>query len=156
MLELTPFIARPCPPTVVAMSETQDFLDAMMPRLEHAERAIHNGDPEPRYETWTHHDPVTLFGAWLTATGWDDVSAVFRQIAGRFSDSVQGEYEIVAAYASGDLAYTVGYEHTTTKVDGVERVYTLRATQIYRREDGVWKVAHRHGDELPVVSPDLA
>lgn len=27
--------------------------------------------------------------------------------------------------------------------------YTLRVTQIYRREDGDWKVVHRHGDHLP-------
>ena len=135
------------------MSETQDFLDAMMPRLQEAERAIHNGNAEPRYETWSHEEPVTLFGAWLTATGWDDVSDVFRKIAARFSDSAVGDFELIAAGASGDLAYTVGFEHTTTKVDGVERTYTLRATQIYRRENGFWKVAHRHGDELPAVSP---
>jgi ketosteroid isomerase-like protein len=24
----------------------------------------------------------------------------------------------------------------------------LRVTQIYRREDGEWKLVHRHGDEL--------
>ena len=135
------------------MTETQEFLEAMMPRLEHAERAIHNGDPEPRYETWSHNEPVTLFGAWLSATGWDDVSEVFRMIAARFSDSASGEYELIAAGASGDLAYTVGFEHTKTKVDGAERTYTLRATQIYRREDGVWKVVHRHGDELDVINP---
>ena len=36
-------------------------------------------------------------------------------------------------------------------VDGVPvEPYTLRATQVYRREDGDWKVVHRHGDQLPV------
>jgi ketosteroid isomerase-like protein len=34
-------------------------------------------------------------------------------------------------------------------VDGVPvEPYTLRVTQIYRREDGEWKVVHRHGDQL--------
>jgi ketosteroid isomerase-like protein len=135
------------------MTETEAFLADMMPRLRDAERALHNGDAEPRYETWSHAEPVTLFGAWLTATGWQDVSEVFRKIAARFSDSASGEYELIAAGASGDLAYTVGYEHTVTKVDGVDRTYTLRATQVYRREDGVWKVVHRHGDELDAVGP---
>jgi ketosteroid isomerase-like protein len=43
----------------------------------------------------------------------------------------------------------VGLEHTSASVNGVPRTYTLRATQVYRREDGEWKVAHRHGSAPP-------
>jgi ketosteroid isomerase-like protein len=43
----------------------------------------------------------------------------------------------------------VGYEHTQAVVDGEPRTYSLRATQIYRREGGKWKVVHRHGSERP-------
>jgi ketosteroid isomerase-like protein len=28
--------------------------------------------------------------------------------------------------------------------------YTLRVTHAYRREDGDWKIVHRHGDGLTV------
>jgi hypothetical protein len=31
-------------------------------------------------------------------------------------------------------------------INGERRRYVLRVTQIYPREDGEWKVAHRHGD----------
>jgi ketosteroid isomerase-like protein len=48
----------------------------------------------------------------------------------------------------GDMAYTAGLEHTSASVDGQPRSYTLRATQVYRREGGEWKVAHRHGDTV--------
>jgi ketosteroid isomerase-like protein len=48
----------------------------------------------------------------------------------------------------GDLAYTAGFEHTEATVNGEPRSYTLRATQVYRREDGEWKVVHRHGDSV--------
>jgi ketosteroid isomerase-like protein len=59
--------------------------------------------------------------------------------------------DIVAAGVSGDLAYTVGYEHTAVSIDGVPaEPYTLRVTQIYRRELGEWKIVHRHGDAPPV------
>jgi hypothetical protein len=44
------------------------------------------------------------------------------------------------------MAYTVGFEHLAGTVDGEPRTYTLRATQIYRREGGDWRVVHRHGD----------
>ena len=46
------------------------------------------------------------------------------------------------------MAYTAGLEHISTSVDGEPRSYTLRATQVYRREAGEWKVAHRHGDTV--------
>ena len=53
----------------------------------------------------------------------------------------------------GDMAYTAGLEHTSCSVDGQAGSYTLRATQVYRFEDGEWKVAHRHGD---IVASDGA
>jgi ketosteroid isomerase-like protein len=46
------------------------------------------------------------------------------------------------------MAYTAGLEHSSASVDGQQRSYTLRATQVYRREEGEWKVAHRHGDTV--------
>ena len=46
-----------------------------------------------------------------------------------------------------DLAYTVSLEHTTASVNGAEpRPYVLRVTTIFRREDGEWKVVHRHAN----------
>ncbi len=60
-------------------------------------------------------------------------------------------FELVAAGVSSDLAYTVGYEHTSVSMDGVPvEPYTLRVTHVYRREDGEWKIVHRHGDRVPI------
>jgi ketosteroid isomerase-like protein len=56
---------------------------------------------------WSTKDPVTLFGAWLTSSGWDDISHTFSWLA------------------------------------------SLRVTHVYRREDGEWKIVHRHGDRVP-------
>lgn len=94
------------------------------------------------------NDPVTLFGVWLSGTGWDDVSRVFQVLASRFLTARRMTWTSSPPVWSGDLAYTVAYEHTTASVRGVPRTYTLRATQIYRREAGDWKLVHRHGDEL--------
>ena len=47
---------------------------------------------------------------------------------------------------------TVLMNHELAPTLGVVRVprkYSLRATQVYRREDGEWRVAHRHADTLP-------
>ena len=49
------------------MSETGDFLAATMPQLTDAEIAMHNGDAAPRIAMWSPNEPVTLFGAAVTA-----------------------------------------------------------------------------------------
>ena len=134
-----------------ASSELDDFLDSTIPRQVEVEEAIHRGDVGPRMEMWSKHDPVTLFGAWGPCkSGWDEVSRIFRWVASRFSESRSYDFELVAAGVSGDLAYTVGYERSTASVDGgPPEPNTLRVTHVYRREDGEWKIVHRHGDHLP-------
>jgi hypothetical protein len=74
-------------------------------------------------------------------------------LGGQFSHCPAYENEILAAEARGDLAYTVALEHTTASIGGAEpRPYVLRVTTIFRREDGNWKVVHRHGDPLSADS----
>lgn len=130
-------------------TETEEFLAKIMPLQMAAETAIHNGDVEPRLALWSRSDPVTLFGAVLSGSGWAELEPTFRTVASWFSDSTDYDFELVAAGASGDLAYTVGYEHNRVKVDGERRTYTLRATHVYRREDGEWRIVHRHADAPP-------
>jgi ketosteroid isomerase-like protein len=103
---------------------------------------------------WSTKDPVTLYGAGMSGSGWGQVSGIFRSIASRWSDCTDQRVEILAAGVSGDLAYTVELEHTSVSIDGAPvDPYTLRVTQVYRREDGEWKVVHRHGDRLPIDQP---
>src|SRR5689334_12500394 len=131
-------------------SPTEEFLAEMLPRQTAAERAMHNGDAGPRTALWSKADPVSLFGAWLPIrTGWADVSDAFRRVAAQFSDSREYRFEVVAAGASGDLAYTIGYEHNVVTLNGKPATYTLRVTHVYRREEGGWRIVHRHGDRPP-------
>jgi len=135
------------------VTEVDAFLSDMLPRQLVAEHALCRGDVDPRSGTWSQRDPVTLFGAGVRARGgWDEVSGPFRWLAGRFSALHDYAFELVAAGASGDLAYTVGFEHKTVVCDGELATYTLRVTHVYRREDGAWKIVHRHGDRGPEES----
>lgn len=135
-------------------TETDEFLADVLPAQRAAEQAIHNGDVEPRLALWSHRDPVTVFGAKLDASGWTDLEPTFRTVASWFSDSQEFEFEVIAAGASGDLAYTVGYERNKVQVEGRPRVYTLRVTHVYRREDGRWRIVHRHADFPPGADTD--
>jgi ketosteroid isomerase-like protein len=130
-------------------TETEAFLAEMLPRQRAAEKALHDGDVEPRLRLWTRADPVTLLGARLAATGWDEIEPAFREVASWFGGSESYELEVVAAGASADLAYTVGYERNVAVFEGARRAYTLRATHVYRREDGQWRIVHRHADPVP-------
>jgi ketosteroid isomerase-like protein len=130
------------------MTEHDDFLVWMRTALHDAEVALHNGDPEPRRALWSRNEPVSVLGAWRNAFGQAEVGALFTSLGDSFSDCTSYEFELLAFDVAGDMAYTAGLERTSTSVDGTPRSYTLRATQVYRRENNAWKVAHRHGDTV--------
>ena len=137
-------------------TETEEFLAEVLPAQRAAEHALHNGDVEPRLALWSHRDPVTLYGAKLSGSGWTDLEGMFREVASWFSDSQEFEFKVITAGASGDLAYTVGYERNKVVAEGRPRVYTLRVTHVYRREDGRWRIVHRHADHPPDADMDVA
>jgi ketosteroid isomerase-like protein len=131
------------------MSDRDEFLGWVETRLWDAELALHNGDAAQRTAIWSTNDPVTVLGAWMSASGHTELYDLFRVLAESFEDCTSYAHEVIAADVQGDMAYTVGYEHTQATVNGEPRTYSLRVTQIYRREDGEWKVAHRHADTVP-------
>ena len=131
------------------MTELERFVSWVQSVLRDAEIAVHNGDAGPRRAIWSQNDPVTVLGAWKNASGQQQLNDLFAHLAESFSDCTSYEFELLEAEVREDTAYTVGFEHTSASVNGVPRTYTLRATQIYRREGGAWKVAHRHGSAPP-------
>ncbi len=130
------------------MAESNDFLAWVKTSLYEAELALHNGDAVPRRAIWSRQEPVSVLGAWRNAFGQQELDQLFTSLAKQFSNCTSYRFELLAYDVVGDLAYTAGLEHTSASVDGEPRSYTLRATQIYRREDGLWKVTHRHGDTV--------
>lgn len=131
------------------MSQTEAFVASVLPRLTEADTALHKGDAGLRKAMWSHADPVTLFGAARSASGWSELAQLFDWLGSRFSNGTY-EYEVLAAGASGDLGYIVGIEHSSASIGGAEpEAYQLRVTTICRREKGEWKVAHRHADPTP-------
>jgi ketosteroid isomerase-like protein len=136
------------------MGEVEKFLETFVPRQEAADAAQHNGEPQPRMKIWSREDPVTVLGALgVAASGWDEVSETFRWVASRFEGAEDFKLEVIAAGVSGDLAYTVGYESSVLATDEGPRPHRLRVTHVYRRENGEWKIVHRHGDMLESEPP---
>ena len=133
------------------MGAREDFLEWVNTELKDAEIAVHNGDADPRRAIWSQNEPATVFGAWKSAFGRPEVDQLFDRLEQTFTDCTSYEIEIIAAEVIGDMAYTVGYEHTQASVEGAAATYTLRVTHIFRREDGEWKLMHRHADRLVAI-----
>jgi ketosteroid isomerase-like protein len=130
------------------MTDRDDFRAWVESDLHDAELALHNGDAGPRRALWSRNEPVSVLGAWRNAVGQREIDDLFTALGNSFSDCTSYAFELQAYDVVGDMAYTAGLEHTSASVDGQPRTYTLRATQVYRREAGEWKVAHRHGDTV--------
>jgi ketosteroid isomerase-like protein len=130
------------------MDDREAFVGWVKTALYQAELALHNGDPSPRRALWSRDEPVSVLGAWRNAHGQGELDELFTALGNSFSDCTSFAFELLAYDVVGDMAYTAGFEHTSASVDGQPRTYSLRATQVYRREDGEWRVAHRHGDTV--------
>jgi quercetin dioxygenase-like cupin family protein/ketosteroid isomerase-like protein len=131
--------------------EVDLFRSTILARHIEAEEAFVNGDPQPRMELWSKRDPVTLFGAiGMSESGWEALSHTFGWVATRFSKVSDFRIEVELVEVSGDLAYVLWFERFEGSIAGrpVEPV-TVRVTHAYRREEGEWKIVHRHADNPP-------
>lgn len=116
--------------------------------LETATDAFFAGDPAPVLAWWSHADDVSMFGgAGAYAQGWTSVKPGIEWAAAHFRGG-HGTRELVAMGESGDLAYTTYIERIEIRVEGSDEpsAIAFRITQIYRREQGDWKIIHRHAD----------
>ena len=119
-------------------------------RVAAALAAMGSGDPEPYIGCWAETEGATLFGALgPIERGHRRLAETFRWVGGRFGAGRLVPQNAVA-FASGDLAYTVGFERGEVAVDGGPvRPMTIRVTHVYRHIDGAWRLVHRHADFPP-------
>jgi ketosteroid isomerase-like protein len=119
-----------------------------------AGREITNGNPEVYKRLYSRRDDVTLanpFGP--PVRGWREVSATLDRAAGNYRDGEVVGFENVSTGIGSDLAYTVEVESYQARVGEADEIapVALRVTTVFRREEGVWKVVHRHAD--PITAP---
>jgi len=97
-------------------------------------------------EIWSHSDDVTtMHPMGGEQVGWEEVRASFEGAAGLMTDS---HVELVdqRIYAGTDLAYETGIERGSAKLAGEPIEFEHRVTNVYRLEDGQWKMIHHHTD----------
>lgn len=88
------------------------------------------------------------------ARGWDQVESTLERAVSQLREGRPHRFERISEYATEDLAFVLEIERCpgvkTTGADGIAP-FSLRATTVWRREDGGWKILHRHAD--PIASP---
>ena len=115
---------------------------------------ITNGNPDVYKSLYSRRDDVTLanpFGP--PVRGWSNVSATLDRAAEKYRDGEVVGFENVSTVVAADLAYTVEIESYRARVGGAQEMtpVSVRVTSVFRREDGAWKLLHRHAD--PITSP---
>jgi ketosteroid isomerase-like protein len=114
------------------------------------------GNPTPAKKLYSQRDDVTLgnpFGPF--ARGWKQVAQTMEQAASNYRDGDATGFENIAKCVTSELAYLVEVERLRSKVGGRSEVapLALRVTSVFRPEDGLWKIVHRHADPITTAQP---
>jgi ketosteroid isomerase-like protein len=131
------------------MSTSQDFQQAI-DQLEAATGQFITGDATAYKACWSQTENVTIFGAWgAYEQGWGQVGPRLDWAAARFQGGML-TCERLAQGWSGDTGYNIWLEKDMARLVEQEEAssFVLRVTHLYRREEGQWKVIHRHADAI--------
>ena len=137
------------------MSSIPDF-DAVIEPCHQALLAIINGDASGYRELYSQANDVTLgnpFGPFVR--GRAEVEERLELAASMYSGGELGEIETVSKHVTSELAYLVEVERCRAKVGGRSDMtpVAVRVTSIFRPEDGIWKLVHRHADPIVDFRP---
>jgi ketosteroid isomerase-like protein len=136
--------------------DADEDLDQVIERYHLALDAFMKGNHEPAKELFSAREDVTLgnpFGPF--ARGSTQVVETMKRAASHYRDGEASSFDAISKYVTADLAYVVEVERLKSKVGGREDVspVDLRVTSIFRREDGRWRLVHRHADPITSVQP---
>jgi ketosteroid isomerase-like protein len=117
---------------------------ALLARLDEVSTQFQHGDDSGMEAFYADRDDVTLFGALGgCARGRESVEKVLQGAARNLAREGTARYEVVTMQIEGTLAYVVGVDRIEPAAEGLA---DLRVTNIFRKEQGEWRLMHRHAD----------
>jgi ketosteroid isomerase-like protein len=128
---------------------TDAELDELLRATEEATTAFMRGDMA-RYLALTPHAPgfvlMNPFGG--EPARYEDRNESLLKASDYFKAG-EARLEVVEVHASGDLVVLVMIERQHGEVGGLpDQEWSLRVTQVYRRDGSAWLLVHRHADPL--------
>jgi len=133
-----------------------DDVDQLIEQYYLAQGEFLRGNPESVKNLFSRREDVTIANPYgPPVRGRDEVAKSVEHAASLRSDGEFVGWQIVAKYVSAELAYVVEIERAEAKIGAREDItpYAVRATMIFRPEDGEWKVVHRHADPITIPQP---
>lgn len=126
---------------------------AFLAEWDKAQSRFINGDPGLWKQHSSHREDVTILGGFggYGDKGWTAVGARYDWASSQYkSGGATMTVEYLNIGVNGDLGFTVAIERQEGARVGAQDPTrrALRATQIFRKEDGAWKLLHRHADPL--------
>ena len=129
---------------------TAEELADLVRRTADANSAWMSGDASGYVTLNSHAGDFTLMGPFggSPTLGFETWNERATQVARSFRAGTS-ELELVPSYAAGDMVVLVMIERQRGEVGGLpDQDWSLRVTQVYRREGSEWRVVHRHADPL--------
>jgi ketosteroid isomerase-like protein len=126
----------------------RDFAQFLKAR-EHASAAYIEGNTTPLAQIASRDDPASFMPpSGVVVTGAEAVAKAHAEGARQFRKGSRGRFEILQSGSEGDVGFWTGLHHAEVCIEGEEKPVpmTLRTTEIFRRENGDWKLVHRHAD----------
>jgi ketosteroid isomerase-like protein len=137
------------------VSSSINDLDEMIQQYHAALDVFVRGNPEPMKALFSHADDVVLANPFGPAVrGWPTASARLEDASSQFRDGELSGHDRLASYVTPGLATIYEVEHGKVSVGGGPvSDWALRTTTTFRREEGTWKVVHRHADPISTHDP---
>jgi len=113
--------------------------------------AMFQGDIEPMQNVWSHADDITYMGPDGTVNvGWNKVLGNLQNQA---MMKLGGEirHEQIMVTIGQDLATMECHEIGENIINGKPTQISLRVTNVFRKENGEWKLIGHQTDKLPFM-----
>jgi ketosteroid isomerase-like protein len=134
---------------VTDRSITREELAELVRRTEDATSAYMRGDMDHYLALTRHARGYTLMNPLGGApTRYEDRAESVEASASYFKAG-EATLELMQAHAWGDTVVLVMIERQHGEVGGLpDQDWSLRVTQVYRRDGSGWQLVHRHADPL--------